>query len=45
MTDAFYAARAAGPGADTDAVVLTYHANGVVMRPEALREATARAAS
>ncbi|HEV8556427.1 MAG TPA: ISKra4 family transposase [Actinophytocola sp.] len=43
--DAFYAARAPGPGADTDAVVMTYDAKGVVMRPEALREATARNAA
>ena len=43
--DAFYAARAPGPGPDTDAVVLTFDAKGVVMRPDALRAATAKAAA
>lgn len=46
---AFYAGRAvraAGQGRpDTDVLVLTLDGKGVVMRPEGLREATARAAS
>ena len=44
--DAFYAARAPVVGmGDGTALVLTFDAKGVVMRPDALREPTARAAA
>jgi hypothetical protein len=43
--DAFYTARAPGPGLDTDALVMTYDGKGVVMRPGALRAATAKTAA
>ncbi|MGH3500403.1 MAG: ISKra4 family transposase [Nocardioidaceae bacterium] len=43
---AFYAGRRAPAGrAEADLLVLTFDGKGVVMRPEGLREATARAAS
>jgi hypothetical protein len=41
--DAFYTARAPGPGPDTDVLVMQYDGKGVVMRPNALREATGKA--
>jgi len=40
----FYAARAPVPGASDDVVVISVDGKGIVMRPEALREATAKAA-
>jgi hypothetical protein len=43
--DAFYTARAPGPGLDTDALAMTYDGKGVVMRPGALRAATAKTAA
>ncbi len=43
--DGFYATHAPAPAPDTDVLVMTYDAKGVVMRPEALREATARTAA
>ena len=43
--DGFYADRAPSPGPDTDALVLTFDAKGVVMRPGALRPATAKTAA
>ena len=43
--DAFYAARAPGPGLDTDVLAMQYDGKGVVMRPDALREATAKTAA
>src|SRR6266540_1499588 len=36
--DGFYATHAPAPAPDTDVLVMTYDAKGVVMRPEALRE-------
>src|SRR5947207_1042581 len=41
---AFYTARAPGPGPDTDVLAMQYDGKGVVMRPDALREATAKTA-
>jgi hypothetical protein len=41
--DAFYAARPPGPALEDALLVLTFDGKGVVMRPEALREATAKA--
>lgn len=41
----FYAARAPQPDASTDVVVISVDGKGIVMRPDALREATAKAAS
>jgi len=43
--DAFYAARRPGPAPDEDLLVLTFDGKGIVMRPQALRPATARAAA
>ena len=43
--DAFYTARAPGPGPDTDVLAMQYDGKGVVMRPDALREATAKTAT
>jgi hypothetical protein len=43
--DAFYTARAPGPGPDTDVLAMQYDGKGVVMRPDALREATAKTAA
>jgi hypothetical protein len=43
--DAFYAARRPGPRPDDELLVLTFDGKGVVMRPQALRPATARAAA
>jgi hypothetical protein len=43
--DAFYAAHAPEPALDADVLVMTYDAKGVVMRPDALRAATARSAA
>jgi hypothetical protein len=43
--DAFYAARAPGAGPHTDVLAMQYDGKGVVMRPEALREATAKTAT
>ena len=42
--EAFYAWRLAGPAPDGEALVLTFDGKGIVMRPEALRPATAKAA-
>jgi hypothetical protein len=42
---AFYARRRPGPAPDDRLLVLTFDGKGIVMRPEALREATARAAA
>jgi hypothetical protein len=42
--DAFYTARDPGRAADTDVLGLTADAKGIVMRPDALREPTAKAA-
>lgn len=42
--EAFYAARAPEPGASADVVVISVDGKGIVMRPDALRPATARAA-
>ena len=41
--DAFYAARLPGPAPDDALLVLTLDGKGIVMRPEALRGATAKA--
>jgi hypothetical protein len=41
----FYAARRPGPAAAEDLLVMSYDGKGIVMRPGALREATARAAA
>lgn len=41
----FYAARAPEPGASDDVVVISVDGKGIVMRPDALREATAKAAA
>jgi hypothetical protein len=43
--DGFYAARRPGPGPDGDALVLQVDGKGIVMRPGALREATAARAA
>ncbi len=43
--DAFYAARRPGPAADAVLLVLQFDGKGIVMRPEALRPATAKAAA
>ena len=43
--DAFYAARRPAPAADEVLLVLQFDGKGIVMRPEALRDATARAAA
>ncbi len=43
--DAFYAARRPGPAAGEVLLVLQFDGKGIVMRPEALRPATARAAA
>lgn len=43
--DAFYAARRPGPAPDDQLLVLTCDGKGVVMRPDALRPATAKAAA
>ena len=43
--DAFYAWRTAAPADDKTLLVLQFDGKGIVMRPEALREATARAAA
>lgn len=43
--EGFYTDRAPGPGLDTDALVLTFDAKGIVMRPDALRAATAKTAA
>ncbi len=43
--DAFYAARRPGPAADEVLLVLQLDGKGIVMRPEALRPATAKAAA
>jgi hypothetical protein len=40
----FYAVRAPEPGTSDDAVVISVDGKGIVMRPDALREATAKAA-
>ena len=42
--DTFYATRAPEPGTSDAVVVLSVDGKGIVMRPDALREATARAA-
>jgi hypothetical protein len=42
---AFYAARRPGPAPDDQLLVLTFDGKGIVMRPDALRPATARAAA
>ncbi|MHB1510735.1 MAG: ISKra4 family transposase [Acidimicrobiales bacterium] len=42
--DDFYAARGPEPGASDDVVVISVDGKGIVMRPDALREATAKAA-
>jgi hypothetical protein len=42
--DAFYAAHAPKPAPDTQTLVLSFDGKGVVMRPDGLREATAKAA-
>src|ERR1035441_4042192 len=43
--DAFYAARRPGPAPDEHVLVLTGDGKGIVMRPDALRPATAKAAA
>lgn len=43
--DAFYTARAPTPAPVTDVLVMTFDGKGVVMRPEGLREPTAKAAA
>ena len=43
--DAFYAARLPSPAPDDHLLVLTFDGKGIVMRPEALRPATAKAAA
>jgi hypothetical protein len=43
--DAFYAAHRPAPAASDVLLVMSYDGKGIVMRPEALREATARAAA
>jgi hypothetical protein len=42
--DAFYAQRRSSPGARRDVLVISVDGKGIVMRPEALRAATAKAA-
>jgi hypothetical protein len=41
----FYASRAPGPAPEDHALVLTFDGKGIVMRPDALRPATAKAAA
>ena len=43
--DAFYARRRPGPGPEDQLLVLTFDGKGIVMRPEALRPATAKTAT
>jgi len=43
--DAYYAAHRPAPAASEVLLVMSYDGKGIVMRPEALREATARAAA
>jgi hypothetical protein len=43
--DAFYPAHAPEPARDADVLVLSFDGKGVVMRPEGLREATAKTAA
>jgi hypothetical protein len=43
--DAFYTARQPDPRPDDELLVLTFDGKGIVMRPEALRDATAKAAT
>jgi hypothetical protein len=43
--DAFYTARAPQPAPDSDVLVLSFDGKGVVMRPDGLRAATAKAAT
>jgi hypothetical protein len=43
--DSFYAARQPGPSPDSDLLAMSYDGKGIVMRPGALREATAKAAA
>jgi hypothetical protein len=43
--DGFYAARKPGPRPDDELLALTFDGKGIVMRPEALRPATAKAAA
>ncbi|MDQ2813840.1 MAG: ISKra4 family transposase [Actinomycetota bacterium] len=43
--DAFYAGRRPGPASDEHVLVLTGDGKGIVMRPDALRPATAKAAA
>jgi hypothetical protein len=43
--DAFYATHAPEPAPDGDVLVLSFDAKGVVMRPDGLRAATAKAAA
>ncbi len=43
--DGFYAAHAPAPAPGSDVVVLSFDAKGVVMRPDGLRAATAKAAA
>ena len=43
--DAFYAASAPPPGGDDDVLVLSVDGKGIVMGPDALRPATAKAAA
>jgi hypothetical protein len=43
--DAFYTARAPAPAPVTDVLVMIFDGKGVVMRPEGLRESTAKAAT
>jgi hypothetical protein len=43
--DSFYAAHAVEPAPATDVLVMTFDAKGVVMRPDGLRAATAKAAA
>jgi hypothetical protein len=43
--DGFYAVHAPAPAPDTDVLVMTFDGKGVVMRPDGLRAATAKAAA
>jgi hypothetical protein len=43
--DNFYTAHTVAPSPDTDALVMTYDGKGVVMRPDALRDDTAKKAA
>jgi hypothetical protein len=43
--DGFYAVHAPAPASDTDVLVMTFDGKGVVMRPDGLRAATAKAAA